>query len=1199
MTDGNWGSDEQSDMTGSKIARRTYLGLAGTTGLGLIRSTKQLPDMDRTSDGPSRSKRPSAKEVLVGVEKKVADIKGTVEHHVPASAEVLYEDRALDYAAVRFPDRSSSDFRERFVDDIERKDGIRYAEPNKTLQLLYVPNDPEYDVQDAAKTVNADEAWDITTGDPSVMIAIVDQGVKYDHPDLANNMDATVSNYGKDFVDSDSDPYPDNKKDEFHGTHVAGIAAAETDNSEGIAGICDASVLSCRVANEEHVATRSDLASGVRWATDNDADVINISLGESDYSQVVKDAVSYAFENGALVVAAAGNQNGGSVEYPAAMDECIAVSALNTDGGIAGFSSTGSPVELAAPGTAVLSASTTDGYVSYSGTSMAAPVVSGVAALILSQWPNLTNEELRKHLRRTAVDLGLDANEQGYGRVDAYNAVVTKPQKESVGDATVVEDFEDGDLSEYSVDRGSGHSLVSTPAYDANALELADDTTEIISTNGLVTYPQAGDTFTVRFRTNGTGGGEQANFTWGVQDHENRYYVVLNPGQLMIRLFKYENGSSKVLSDEVGASFQADAWYLLEIEWKTDGTQTVTLYEEDGAAQIAQVTGSDSEWTTGGIGFDAYLSTGESVYFDNLLLQSEEADGAMIENFEDGDLSEYSVDRGSGHSLVSTPAYDAHALEMTGDTTEIISTNGLNKYPVAGDTFTVRFRTNGIQGGEQANFTWGVQDHENRYFVLLHPSEQRIWLFKCEDGNSETFSTKSEATFEPDTWYLMEVEWALDGTQTVTLYEEDGTTEIASVSGTDTTWTDGGIGFDAYLSSGEAVYFDEVLLSTAGNKTDPVLIDGFEDGDMNEYSIIDTSDWSATTNNPRSGSYAAEMYSKGDGLYNNGYTIERGDSIKLSTYLGTKNGESTGLELWAFTNSNASKRYIYYISAEEERHWLGYYNNGSYDAIEAEGISSVSTNEWLRMEIRTDSSTVESNLYDSQGRLISTLSGTDTRLTSGGYGFKDEWASEDVEIYVDDIRITRESASSLDIIDNFSSGGLISYASVGSSAWATTTERAFSGSYAASNASNGDALYNSGYTYERNGPLELRAYLGTSNGASSGLEFWFCTDGDASEKYVHYVSAEENEHFLVYQPQWGERQVIDHAYNVNIPSNEWLRMEVNGTDSVIEGHVYDHAGNLISTLKGNDSNLASGGYGFKDRWRAENPSVYVDYVRGP
>jgi serine protease len=954
--------------------------------------------MDRSPTVNDRPpKRTRELDVLVGVEKDREDKAAIVEQYVPGQAKVAYENADLSYVTVRFPEEVADRARENFLSAVTTKNGIRYAERNTTLALGYTPSDPQFSDQTAAKMVNAPAAWDVTTGSPDVTIAILDQGVMYDHSDLNANMDGSVTNYGKDFVSDDSDPYPVDDTKEFHGTHVAGIAAAEIDNSKGVAGISQSSILSGRVADENHLATAADVADGVSWATNRGVDIINLSLS-GDANPVLKDAVEYAYRNGVLIVAAAGNTSGGAVQYPAAYDECVSVSALTPDGNVAPFSSVGSEVELTAPGMAVVSTTTTDGYGMYSGTSMAAPVVSGVAALAKSKF-SLSNDELRAHLKDTAVDVGLAAQEQGFGRVDAREAVTT------TSDVTIVDDFEDGDLSEYIFDRGSsGVSVVSSPAYSGSqALEISGDNTEMISTSGLSTYPSAGNTFSYWIRA--TGGADDVNLTYGVQDHDNRYFVRVDFANDDLMLFTYKSASSDKL-DGVDPSLSEDEWYEVEVDWGTNGGHTVTLYDSAGA-QLGRVTGSDSTWTSGGIGYDGYLgSSSGSAYFDYVTIGSTGGgsnDQSTIEDFKDGDLAEYAFDQGSsGASVVSSPTYSgSQALEIAGTYTKMISTSGLPTYPSAGDTFSCWMRLD--SGTENANFTYGVQNHDNRYYVKLNSEQDGWWLFRYEDGSGTTLAGESAIGLSADTWYEIEVEWRTGGDHIVTLTDASGSV-LSQVVGTDSTWTDGGIGFDAYLSSSETVYFDAVTKDTSGGSRQELsLVDGFEDGDLIEYKNASSTDWSAQNSFAFDGSYAAANASNAETIYNNSHTYSRSDEIELRAYLGTANGVSTGLEYWFCTNTDATKKYVHYVSAEENEQYLTYRNGIDQTVIDSTDVE-VPSDEWLRLKVYSDEKTLTAEVYDAAGRLLSSVSGTEESLTSGGYGFKDEWRKEGPVVYVDTIR---------------------------------------------------------------------------------------------------------------------------------------------------------------------------------------------------
>ncbi|HET7325491.1 MAG TPA: S8 family peptidase [Halococcus sp.] len=372
---------------------------------------------------PSRQPGPKKDEILVGVSASASDMEKTVEQAVPGNARIVHQNETLRYVAVKFPAQAPDHAKENFIDAITKKDHVKYAEKNATHEALYTPNDPLFGDQYADQQVNAQTAWEETLGDAGVTIAVVDQGVKYDHPDLQGNMAADP---GYDFVDNDPNPYPDDLSREIHGTHVSGIAAAGVDNGIGVTGIGNSTILSARALGEDGTGYVSDIADGIQWAAEQGADVINLSLGGGGPTQTMQTAVSYATANGALVVAAAGNSGSRGVSYPAAYNECLAVSALDPDESLAYYSQYGEAIELAAPGTNVLSTWTDDGYERISGTSMATPVVAGVAGLTLAKW-TLTNAELRTHLKNTAVDVGLSRDKQGAGRVDAGNAVTTRP----------------------------------------------------------------------------------------------------------------------------------------------------------------------------------------------------------------------------------------------------------------------------------------------------------------------------------------------------------------------------------------------------------------------------------------------------------------------------------------------------------------------------------------------------------------------------------------------------------------------------------------------------------------------------------------------------------------------------------------------------------------------------------------------------
>lgn len=250
-----------------------------------------------------------------------------------------------------------------------------------------------------------------------VTVCIVDTGIDKDHPDLQANIVG-----GRNFVAKgvmvDPAKWDD---DNGHGTHVAGTVAA-VDNSIGVVGVAPgASLLAAKVLNSRGSGYMSDVIAGMDYCAQNNAKVISMSLGTSSDVQAVHDMVDAAYAQGVLLVAAAGNDYGGAVSYPAAYDNVVAVSATDKNNNLAAFSSVGPEVELAAPGVGILSTWNDGGYNTISGTSMATPHVSGVAALAWEANPLLSNVEIRALLQQTADDLGMTGRDSfyGYGLVDA------------------------------------------------------------------------------------------------------------------------------------------------------------------------------------------------------------------------------------------------------------------------------------------------------------------------------------------------------------------------------------------------------------------------------------------------------------------------------------------------------------------------------------------------------------------------------------------------------------------------------------------------------------------------------------------------------------------------------------------------------------------------------------------------------------
>jgi len=309
-----------------------------------------------------------------------------------------------------------------FLERLDRDPRVEHAEPMAVLRASFVPNDPLYEKQWHLQRVGAESAWEYSCG-LGVTVAVVDTGVAcFDKGPFSRGTDlsGTRCDGGYNFVTDTAEAYDD----QGHGTHVAGTVAQTTDNGKGTAGLAFcARLMPVKVLNRFGWGTLANVAEGIRFATDNGAEVINLSLGGSGKSRILEDAVDHALAKGVVVVAAAGN-SGKSVGYPAGYDGVIAVSASDSNDKIAWFSSRGPQVAIAAPGVNVTQQTVCDSgrnrcelFGSFSGTSMASPHVAGAAAMMIGLGAS-GPEAVRAALASGAVPKD-DANLFGAGILNA------------------------------------------------------------------------------------------------------------------------------------------------------------------------------------------------------------------------------------------------------------------------------------------------------------------------------------------------------------------------------------------------------------------------------------------------------------------------------------------------------------------------------------------------------------------------------------------------------------------------------------------------------------------------------------------------------------------------------------------------------------------------------------------------------------
>jgi thermitase len=383
-----------------------------------------------------------AGELIVTYEKSipespVARVTEEVESAVEADLE-LVDAQLLGFPEVK--EEGSREEREEILEEkkeeLESDPAVASVDYNYLKELEAVPNDPLFGRQWHLDKISASAAWDATQGDSNTKIAVIDSGVDLDHPDfagekIANKTECTVPDK------SDTSKPPANicvdgdgaNDTNGHGTHVAGIASAATGNGEGVAGTCpDCSLLIARAEDRSGMLTDASIIAAIEWSIANDADVINMSYSCSCSSEAEESALNAASAAGITLVAAAGNQENRRPRYPAAYESVMSVAAT-TRQDTRDYTNFGPTIDVSAPGgssgqnNAVFSTLLNGRYGNKTGTSMASPVVAGIAGLLSSR--GLSNTEIRERIESTATDLGPRGRDDsfGHGRVNANAAV--------------------------------------------------------------------------------------------------------------------------------------------------------------------------------------------------------------------------------------------------------------------------------------------------------------------------------------------------------------------------------------------------------------------------------------------------------------------------------------------------------------------------------------------------------------------------------------------------------------------------------------------------------------------------------------------------------------------------------------------------------------------------------------------------------
>ncbi|MFC7062317.1 S8 family serine peptidase [Halobacillus seohaensis] len=432
-----------------------------------------------------------------------------------------------NYALVRVPNDVDFDQKLR---EFRQLSSLETADPDYFSETSYIPSDDLYDEQWQFNNLNMEKAWDVTRGSPDTVVAVLDSGVNSNHSDLAGRVLP-----GYDFVNNDNDASDDNG----HGTHIAGLIAANSDDS-GISGIDHyTKVLPVKVMGQDGRGSMENIIDGILYAIDQGVDVINMSYGTYQKSQAIEDALWQAYDQGITLVAAAGNEGTDKWSYPASYTPVISVAATGPSDYITDFSNYGSWIDITAPGTNLISTDYQGGYRSGDGTSYSAPLISGIASLIKSKHPEWQPSQVEWMLQQSAKTWnGSEWHSYGgYGTVDGYEALNTSLPNLS-GDVSGVRG--NAEL----IEPGSNKSESIDMPMDDDWFQFEINETSDVSIN-LTHVPNHQDLVAVLHKYDGDIPLKYEVIDSGLQGENEQLTFEASPGEYYIQVFDYYNHWSK------------------------------------------------------------------------------------------------------------------------------------------------------------------------------------------------------------------------------------------------------------------------------------------------------------------------------------------------------------------------------------------------------------------------------------------------------------------------------------------------------------------------------------------------------------------------------------------------------------------------------------------------------------------------------
>jgi hypothetical protein len=775
-----------------------------------------------------------------------------------------------------------------------------------------------------------------------------------------------------------------------------------------------------------------------------------------------------------------------------------------------------------------------------------------------------------------ATGLGVGATSLTTLGADRVRALSSVP-------CNIIDDFEDGELSEYDFDRGSsGASITSSLTRSgSNALEISETNTEMMSMEGLDYYPSAGDSFSTWVR--GTNGADRINITYGVQSHRNRYFARVNIKQGHIALYRYEDGDATKLADK-GISLAEDTWYEVEINWQTDGTHALTLYDDAGS-KLSHISGSDSTWRSGGIGYDAYLGDGGTVYFDSVKMTSGREVlefERVVDGFEDTGLTEYEFDgSSSGVTVVDRPTWGGSgALKVDDVNRELISTSGLDNYPGAGDVFSCWVR--GTDGADDVNFTYGVQDHDNRYLIRVDFTNDELALWRHENATSYVLAEQTSGfTLSEDTWYNVEVDWRESGEHVATLSDCTGT-QIAQIEATDTMWSSGGIGYDAYLGDGGTVYFDHVSIHEA-------LLDDFEDGDMSEYTG-DTGKFTVQTGTTLEQDHTLKATDAPGSIAYSEVTTPRGSEYEAVVLI-PSGSDATPAIVGCVQDLSTPSQDCYYAAIDPTNNTLSLYRRerGSSTLLEETSVS-VDRGAEYRLALQLKESTIHGILRDSSGNDLAATGEHDQTYYGGHLGLHLE---SDSPCYFD--LLTKRPRAGF--ADSFEDGDLDEYTG-DTSSYTVQSATVLDGQRTLKAEANYVGITNSSVETTRRYGYKCSIRAGSSSDSRPSL--LACVQNpDAPMDDCYWVQASpDNNNLNLFRREGGSTTVLDRE-DTTIEKGTTYQIGIELRERKVKGILYDENEIILAeTSFVTDTTFSSGNAGFYTGGSSA-PAYYNDLTEIP